>query len=273
MNTPRTWKLLPSTLLILTVGCSGLLGFDDVGFDGAGSDASAGGTTGVDSGVADGASEAGATGGVGGGDAGEADTGGHAGVAGFAGGGGAAGASAAGGVGGVGGMDAGITDGGGGADTGATGGTGGTTNPTDPPPLDLGDVTWLHSNVSGWPVTVTMSSVTFEGSQICLNHDIASKGWPTEVVNGAEVVGNAWVFIYQDDRWYGATWEWLRAPGQTCKNQSSVAGDHIKEAPFDAASGWHPASGQTLYFMVSGFARLGLTNVQERSDPVKVIWP
>jgi hypothetical protein len=268
MNAPRTWKVFPSTLLILTAGCSSLLGFDDVGFDGAGSDASGGGSTGVDSGVPDGASEAGATGG----DAGGGAAGGQAGAAGFAGGGAAGGASGAGGAGGEGGTDAGITDGGG-ADTGATGGTGGTTNPTDPPPLDLGDVTWLHTNVSGWPVTVTMTSVTFEGSLICLNHDIASKGWPTQVTNGTEVVGNPWVFIYHEDRWYGATWEWLRAPGQTCKNQSSVAGDHIKVAPFDAASGWHPASGQTLYFMVSGFARLGATNVQERSDPVKVIWP
>jgi hypothetical protein len=269
MNAPRARKVFPSTLLILTAGCSSLLGFDDVGFDGAGPDASAGGTTGVDSGVPDGASAAGATGSAAGGDAGGGGTG-EAGAAAFAGVGGDAGG---GGAGGEGGTDAGVTDGGGGAGTGATGGTGGTTDPTDPPPLDLGNVTWLHTNVSGWPVTITMASVTFEGSQICLNHDIASKGWPTEVVNGAEVVGNAWVFIHQDDRWYGATWEWLRAPGQTCKNQSSVAGDHIKEAPFDAASGWHPASGQTLYFMVSGFARLGLTNVQERSDPGKVVWP
>ncbi len=273
MDAPRTWKVFPSTLIILTAGCSSLLGFDDVGFDGAGSDASAGGSTGVDSGVPDGASEAGATGGAAGGDAEGGGTGGQAGAAGFAGGGGAAGGSGTGGAAGDGGTDAGITDGGGGADTGATGGTGGTTNPTDPPPLDLGDVTWLHTNVSAWPVTVTMTSVTFEGSLICMNHDIASKGWPTQVTNGTEVVGNPWVFIYHEDRWYGATWEWLRAPGQTCKNQSSVAGDHIKVAPFDAASGWHPSSGQTLYFMVSGFARLGATNVQERSNPVKVIWP
>ncbi len=273
MNTPRTWQILTGAL-ILTAGCSGLLGFDDLGFEGAAPDGGTGGAAGMDGGGAGGAGAAGAAGQAGG-HAGEGGTGPQAGAAGFGGGGGVAGAAGTGGdagvTGGGAGTDAGVTDGGG--DAGATGGTGGTTNPTDPPPLDLGDVTWLHTNVSGWPVTVTMTSVTFEGSQICLHHDIASKGWPTEVVNGTEVVGNAWVFIYEDDRWYGATWEWLRAPGQTCKNQSSVAGDHIKEAPFDAASGWHPTSGQTLYFMVSGFARLGLTNVQERSDPVKVIWP
>jgi hypothetical protein len=136
----------------------------------------------------------------------------------------------------------------------------------------LGSVTWLHTNVSGWPVTVNLASVTFQSSLICLNHDIASKNWPIKEISGTEVVANPWVFIYHNDRWYGATWEWLR-PGQTCKNQSSVAGDHIKVSPFDEASGWKPTSGETLYFMVSGLARLGLSNVQERSQPVKVVWP
>ena len=87
------------------------------------------------------------------------------------------------------------------------------------------------------------------------------------------MIANPWVFIYEGGQWYGATWEWLRAPGQTCKNTSSVAGDHIKQAPFDAASGWTPQSGGTYYFMVSGLARGGLKNVQERSQPVKVVWP
>lgn len=148
-----------------------------------------------------------------------------------------------------------------------------------PPPLDLNKVTWLHSNPAGWSETVKLSKVSFKSSQICLEHDITGKGWPTAIVN-VEVIANPWVFIWRDSKWYGATWEWLKAgpPVQTCKNKSSVAGDHIKQAPFNKApyqppKYWQPSSGETLYFMVSGFARAGLSNVKERSNPVQVTWP
>ena len=144
--------------------------------------------------------------------------------------------------------------------------------PTAPPPLDLNKVVWLHTNVAGWKVTAKLSSVTFKGSQICLNHDKAG-AWPTNKINSTVVSANPWVFVWRQGKWYGATWEWMR-PGQTCKNKSSVAGDHIKQKPFDAASGWKPSSGQTLYFMVSGLARMpSITNVKQRSKPVKVVWP
>ena len=145
--------------------------------------------------------------------------------------------------------------------------------PPAPPPLDLKKVKWLHTDVSGWPVKAKLSSVTFKSSTICLNYDKANV-WKKNQISGVDVNANPWVFIYQSGTWYGATWEWMR-PGQTCKNKSSVAGDHIKQKPFDAASGWKPNSGQVLYFMVSGLARMGssITNVKERTAPVKVIWP
>ncbi len=140
------------------------------------------------------------------------------------------------------------------------------------PPLDLSKVKWLHTNVSGWAVKAKLSSVTFKGAQICLNYDKANV-WGKKQINGTDVNANPWVFIWQGGLWYGATWEWMR-PGQTCKNKSSVAGDHIKQKPFDAASGWKPKSGQVLYFMVSGLARSSsIQNVKERTAPVKVIWP
>lgn len=182
--------------------------------------------------------------------------------------GGMAGAEA---TGGAGGSSAGV---GGAGDTGGAAGCPPLDPPhPDPPKLDLAKVTWLHQNVSQWPVKVKLDSVTFKDSNICMNHNIATKDWPTAEVGGATVVGNPWVFIYKNDRWYGATWEWLRAPGQTCKSRKAVAGDHIKASPFDAASCWRPTSGEVLYFMVSGFARGGLSNRQERSDAVRVVWP
>ncbi len=140
------------------------------------------------------------------------------------------------------------------------------------PPLDLNNVTWLHPDVSGWPVTSDLASVGTSGSSICLDYDAANV-WPINNLNCTDVVGNPWIFIYENNQWYGATWEWLR-PSQTCKAMTSVAGDHIKQSPFDAASGWTPTSGTTYYFMVSGLVRLsGFSNVQERTQPVPFVWP
>ena len=145
---------------------------------------------------------------------------------------------------------------------------GGVCNAQPPLPSDFAGVTWLHKNVSGWAQTATLSSVTFNGGQICLNYDKANV-WPGVQHVGHLVNANPWVFIWFNNQWYGATWEWMKV-GQTCKNKSAVAGDHIKKDPL-----WdfQPVSGTTYYFMVSGLARDAVTNVSERSNVVKVTWP
>ena len=100
----------------------------------------------------------------------------------------------------------------------------------------------------------------------------------TNVWSGVEIKttvivnGNPWVFVKWEGKWYAATWEWLRV-GQTCKSKDAVAGDHIKQAPFNASSGWKPTSGQAYWIMVSAPARMGQMTVAERSNLVKVIWP
>jgi len=137
--------------------------------------------------------------------------------------------------------------------------------------FDLNDVTWLHSDVSGWSQTATLSSVTVSGDEICLNYNKADT-WTVTDYGDVEVVANPWVFIWQNDQWYAGTWEWLR-PGQTCKNVDSVAGSHITQDPFGEHDGWVPTSGETFYFMVSGLARTSLRNVEERSNVVQVVWP
>lgn len=143
-------------------------------------------------------------------------------------------------------------------------------------PVDLNDVTWLHTNVSQWPVTTNLT-VTFQGGVICLDYD-KKDVWPPVAIphnSGAydiDVVANPWVFLEYQGAWYSGTWEWL-VPGSTCKNMSSVAGDHIKQ-PAHLPLDWLPTSGQRLYFMVSGLARFGnIANTQERSQIVEVIWP
>jgi hypothetical protein len=260
--------LVGSGVATLVIGCSNVLGYDELVFDAAWY---------PDGGVSEGglAGHSGSGGSTAGGAGGWPTTDASAGQAGEGGTGGAGGYAGTGGSSGTGGS-AGTGSGGASGQAGASGagaaaGAGG--GSVYPPELDLNNVVWLHTNVSSWPVTVNLASVTFQGGLICLNHDIASKNWPIGSTGSTEVVANPWVFIYHNDQWYGATWEWLRPPGQTCKNQSSVAGDHIKQSPFDAASGWLPESGETLYFMVSGIARYGTPNVQERSEPIRVVWP
>jgi hypothetical protein len=142
---------------------------------------------------------------------------------------------------------------------------------SEPPAPDLDHVTWLHTDVSDWSVTSDLASVTFSSTQICLEYDKADS-WPIYDYSGTDVVGNPWVFIYQDDQWYAATWEWLR-PGQTCKSIDAVAGDHIKQSPFSEDGGWVPESGQVFYFMVSGLARSSFRNVEERTQLVRAVFP
>lgn len=143
--------------------------------------------------------------------------------------------------------------------------------PPDPPvhvPEDFAGVTWLHTDVSGWAQTATLESVSIAGGQICLDYDLADV-WPGVDHVDAFVNANPWIFIWQDDQWYAATWEWMRH-GQTCKNVSAVAGDHIKRDPFLDFS---PISGTWYGFMVSGLARDATRNVEERSNVIMFQWP
>lgn len=131
-------------------------------------------------------------------------------------------------------------------------------------PADFSGVQWLHTNVSGWAVTSPLS-VSFGNGLIRLDYDKADV-WPG---NAEGLNGNPWIFVWQDNTWYAATWEWLRV-GQTAKSMSSVAGDHIKKAPLQD---FHPVSGQLYGFMVSGLARDSQRNVLERTPVVMVRWP
>ena len=135
-------------------------------------------------------------------------------------------------------------------------------------PFSLGNVKWLHSDVSGWRVTANLKRVSTSASSIVLDYDKANS-WPVGSTGGTAVVANPWIFIEESGRWYAATFEWLR-PGQTKKSIRAVNGDHIKRSPFQS---WKPNPGTTYYFMVSGLARGAERNVKERSNIVAYTWP
>jgi hypothetical protein len=149
-----------------------------------------------------------------------------------------------------------------------TSAAGETASPGDPGPIDLGGVSWLHTNVSGWSQTATLRYVSIRGSSITLQYDKANS-WPAVNHAGATVNANPWIFVNRGGRWYGATWEWMRK-GQVTKAVSSVHGSHIKKAPLN---NFVPKSGETYGFMVSGLARDKTRNVRERSNVVMLRWP
>lgn len=138
----------------------------------------------------------------------------------------------------------------------------------EPDLLDLSKVKWLHTDVSGWKRTATLSSIKFGTSTLTLNYDKAC-AWPGVNIGGIDLNANPWVFVQLDGIWYGATWEWLKVC-QTMKGLYAVDGSHIKVPPLD---NWKPVSGETYYFMVSGLARQTQRNAKERSNLLKIIWP
>ena len=140
--------------------------------------------------------------------------------------------------------------------------------------FDLSKVTWLHTNVSNWPVTHNLK-VNIGAGLICMEFG-GTKTWPSAEIDhrsGAykiKVNANPWVFVWRNGRWYGGTWEWM-TPNGNCKPMRVVEGGHIKQP---GLIDWDPVSGETYYFMVSSIARgANLNNYQARTDVVSVIWP
>ena len=149
-----------------------------------------------------------------------------------------------------------------------------TTTDPNPTEFNLNKVTWLHTNVSSWPVTSTLS-ISIKNGTMCLNFSGTST-WPTAKIlhtNGTryiQVNANPWVFVNQAGKWYGGTWEWM-TPNGNCKPISKIEGGHIKQAPL---TNWEPRSGDKLYFMVSSIARgANLNNYKARTNVVEVTWP
>ena len=138
----------------------------------------------------------------------------------------------------------------------------------------LSKVNWLHTNVSSWPVTHNLT-VNLGGGTICMEWGGTST-WPTATIRHTDgtrdikVNANPWVFVWRNGAWYGGTWEWM-TPNGNCKPMRVVEGGHIKRPPL---TNWTPASGETLYFMVSSLARAGnMNNYQARTNVVRVVWP
>lgn len=140
--------------------------------------------------------------------------------------------------------------------------------------INPSQITWLHTNVSNWNMSSLVTNVTITPTQVCVFHTAAGQ-WPisTEVFSdGAPIEGNIWIFGFINDRWYGATWDWLR-PGQQCKSVTAdeFGAEQIRIPPLDGS--WVPRAGDTVGFMMSTIARFGSLAGEERSNIVLVTWP
>ena len=153
--------------------------------------------------------------------------------------------------------------------------SGGSSTTFVPPDFKLSKVSWLHTNVSNWPVTSKLRVSISSSGRVCFSFADASK-WPTTTIRHTsgtrdiQVNANPWVFAYIKGKWYGGTFEWFTPTG-TCKAGKTVSGDHVKKSPMRS---WDPKKGETLYFMVSALARFpGYVKHKARTDLVKVVWP
>ena len=147
---------------------------------------------------------------------------------------------------------------------GGGGGGGAVSSGTASDELDLSQVVWLHTNVSSWPQTSTITSTTIGAPPICINHTKLGQ-WATGDFSGSGAIvdSNVWVFANIGGTWYAATWEWLRA-GTTCKDfGASDFRTHVNGA--SPLSSWTPQSGETIGLMVSTPARLGPAGPGQRA--------
>ena len=132
--------------------------------------------------------------------------------------------------------------------------------------ISASEVSWLSADVSGWPVTSTITGVDVGQSSVTIEHTKAGQ-WPVYDLQGAAVEGNPWIFVNRDGQWLASTYDWLR-PGQT---EKSVSASDIAENARDERL--EPRPGELVGFMVSTIARNGDRTSNERSNIVLTTWP
>jgi hypothetical protein len=136
-------------------------------------------------------------------------------------------------------------------------------------------VTWVNGNgsVANWAETVKISSANVAGGIVSWTYETPPSGWPsTGRIHGNPDANVGWV-AQIDGQWYGAMGEWLK-PGGTWQQTIMFESDRGNTRLFgEPLQYYRPSSGQEFYIFVSGLNFGGLSNVQERSNLVKVTIP
>lgn len=152
--------------------------------------------------------------------------------------------------------------------------------PSGPAPagFGLGSVTIVGGSpdVRSWPVTSTITSITFSPGTFHIDHTKRGQ-WPGVDIGGALQDSTIWMFENINGRWYGTGAERLR-PGQTDKGltrASDIATGWFYNAFWAPMTGYVPQVGETVGFMITAGSTRADSNapVKERSGIVLIPFP
>ena len=152
------------------------------------------------------------------------------------------------------------------------------------------NIVWLHTDVSSWNITSQISNVEIkEDGQVCIHHSksgeweaksIADPNSDTDPSTSDSVEGHAWIMVPIRDSYYAAIYDYMIA-GDPCHaldtgsianlyNSDKSLGKRTDKEPLKS---WEARGGDTIYFMVSGLTIDNRSNVQERSNLIKITLP
>ena len=152
------------------------------------------------------------------------------------------------------------------------------------------NITWLHTDVSSWEKTSEITDVKIkENGEVCIYHSksgqweaksIADPNSNTDPSASDSVEGNAWIIVPIENTYYAGIYDYLIA-GEPCHtlDTGSIANLYDsdkslgKRVDRDPLKNWIALGGDIIYFMVSGLAKDGKSNVEERSQLIKVELP
>ena len=149
---------------------------------------------------------------------------------------------------------------------------------------DADKVVWPNGvNVGEWKRTSQISSLDIRtnSGQVSITHTKAGQWNPTESVGSASVEdpveGNAWILVPIKGKSYAAPYDWMgKADPDHMLDVGDLDGFYQQLPPragIPELRNWVPLPGDRIGFMVSGFAKNNLRNVEERSNMLVVRLP
>ena len=146
------------------------------------------------------------------------------------------------------------------------------------------NVVYPGANIGDWERTSQILSIDIRinNGQVSIAHTKADQWNPTESVGSSSVEdpveGNAWIFVpLADGKTYAAPYDWIGKADPDHMLDVETLDNFYKQLPVRAGvpelRNWVPLPGDKIGFMVSGLAKNGLKNVEERSNMLVVTLP
>ena len=139
------------------------------------------------------------------------------------------------------------------------------------------------ADIGEWKRTsqISMLDINIKSGKVSITHTKAGQWNPTKTVGSQSVEdpveGNAWIFVPIRGKSYAAPYDWMgKADPHHMLDVGDLDGFYQQlpqRAGISALRNWVPVPGDRIGFMVSGLAKNGLTNVEERSNMLVVTLP